>query len=846
MKQIVTGILAHVDAGKTTLSEAMLYLSGTIRTHGRVDHRNSFLDTNEIEREKGITIFSKQALLTVGDTRVTLLDTPGHIDFSTETERTMSVLDCCILVISGTDGVENHTKTLWKLLERYNVPTFVFINKMDISEIDRNALLSDLQKTLHPNCVDMDDTDALVMCSEEIMNEYIKNDTVSVKAVADAIENREVFPCFFGSALKMTGVDKLLSAIDTYTKMPPKKDGFGAKVFKITRDSDGTRLTHMKITGGTLSAKDKIKTDNEAMPEKVNTIRLYSGDKFTLVDKAVPGMVCAITGLEGTFSGMGLGFESNSKAPVLEPVLTYKLEILDDTDVHTALMKLRILEQEEPELHIIRNELLREIHLQLMGEVQVEVLERILLERFGMRVCFSEGAISYRETIANKVEGVGHFEPLRHYSEVHLILEPLKPGSGVVIKSDCSEDVLDRNWQRLILTHLKEKVHLGVLTGSPITDIKITLASGKAHKKHTEGGDFRQSTYRAVRHGLMRAKSVLLEPYYTFELSVPTENVGRAMTDLQNMGAEFSSPVFDNEMSRISGSAPMSEMRDYHRELVSYTSGKGRLFTSIKGYFPCHNADDVIESIGYDPQSDTENPCGSVFCSHGAGFNVSWDKVEEYMHLESALTEKKESSVTTESIKSYVNSVINDEELLRIFEMTYGPVKVKNYNAMEKRVKPSPERKPMKKAKINYDSTSYLLIDGYNIIFAWADLSEMAKNSLDLARETLINRLCNYRGFTNSDIILVFDAYRVKGGVGSVEHINNIDVVYTKEAETADAYIEKVTHHLAKNHRVRVATSDGLEQIIILGNGAVRVSATELLAEISDIEQKIRDFIKDM
>lgn len=846
MKQIVTGILAHVDAGKTTLSEAMLYLSGTIRTHGRVDHRNSFLDTNEIEREKGITIFSKQALLTVGDTRVTLLDTPGHIDFSTETERTMSVLDCCILVISGTDGVENHTKTLWKLLERYNVPTFVFINKMDISEIDRNALLSDLQKNLHPNCVDMDDTDALVMCSEEIMNEYIKNDTVSVKAVADAIENREVFPCFFGSALKMTGVDKLLSAIDTYTKMPPKKDGFGAKVFKITRDSDGTRLTHMKITGGTLSAKDKIKTDNEAMPEKVNTIRLYSGDKFTLVDKAVPGMVCAITGLEGTFSGMGLGFESNSKAPVLEPVLTYKLEILDDTDVHTALMKLRILEQEEPELHIIRNELLREIHLQLMGEVQVEVLERILLERFGMRVCFSEGAISYRETIANKVEGVGHFEPLRHYSEVHLILEPLKPGSGVVIKSDCSEDVLDRNWQRLILTHLKEKVHLGVLTGSPITDIKITLASGKAHKKHTEGGDFRQSTYRAVRHGLMRAKSVLLEPYYTFELSVPTENVGRAMTDLQNMGAEFSSPVFDNEMSRISGSAPMSEMRDYHRELVSYTSGKGRLFTSIKGYFPCHNADDVIESIGYDPQSDTENPCGSVFCSHGAGFNVSWDKVEEYMHLESALTEKKESSVTTESIKSYVNSVINDEELLRIFEMTYGPVKVKNYNAMEKRVKPSPERKPMKKAKINYDSTSYLLIDGYNIIFAWADLSEMAKNSLDLARETLINRLCNYRGFTNSDIILVFDAYRVKGGVGSVEHINNIDVVYTKEAETADAYIEKVTHHLAKNHRVRVATSDGLEQIIILGNGAVRVSATELLAEISDIEQKIRDFIKDM
>ena len=846
MKQIVTGILAHVDAGKTTLSEAMLYLSGTIRTHGRVDHRNSFLDTNEIEREKGITIFSKQALLTVGDTRVTLLDTPGHIDFSTETERTMSVLDCCILVISGTDGVENHTKTLWKLLERYNVPTFVFINKMDISEIDRNALLSDLQKNLHPNCVDMDDTDALVMCSEEIMNEYIKNDTVSVKAVADAIENREVFPCFFGSALKMTGVDKLLSAIDTYTKMPPKKDGFGAKVFKITRDSDGTRLTHMKITGGTLSAKDKIKTDKEAMPEKVNTIRLYSGDKFSLVDKAVPGMVCAITGLEGTFSGMGLGFESNSKAPVLEPVLTYKLEILDDTDVHTALMKLRILEQEEPELHIIRNELLREIHLQLMGEVQVEVLERILLERFGMRVCFSEGAISYRETIANKVEGVGHFEPLRHYSEVHLILEPLKPGSGVVIKSDCSEDVLDRNWQRLILTHLKEKVHLGVLTGSPITDIKITLASGKAHKKHTEGGDFRQSTYRAVRHGLMRAKSVLLEPYYTFELSVPTENVGRAMTDLQNMGAEFSSPVFDNEMSRISGSAPMSEMRDYHRELVSYTSGKGRLFTSIKGYFPCHNADDVIESIGYDPQSDTENPCGSVFCSHGAGFNVSWDKVEEYMHLESALTEKKESSVTTESIKSYVNSVINDEELLRIFEMTYGPVKVKNYNAMEKRVKPSPERKPMKKAKINYDSTSYLLIDGYNIIFAWADLSEMAKNSLDLARETLINRLCNYRGFTNSDIILVFDAYRVKGGVGSVEHINNIDVVYTKEAETADAYIEKVTHHLAKNHRVRVATSDGLEQIIILGNGAVRVSATELLAEISDIEQKIRDFIKDM
>lgn len=849
MKQIVTGILAHVDSGKTTLSEAMLYKSGTIRSHGRVDHGNAFLDTNEIEREKGITIFSKQAVMTFGDTSLTLLDTPGHIDFSTETERTLGVLDYCILVISGTDGVQSHTQTLWKLLERYNVPTFVFVNKMDISHFEKSKMLADIRKYLSENCVELSDIDSLVLCDEDIMEEYLNYDSISSDAITNALSKRTVFPCFFGAALKMDGITEFLEALDTYTKMPIAVSEFGAKVYKISHDADGKRLTHIKVTGGTLKAKSVLEInsdDGTILNEKVDTLRVYSGEKYTMTDSATQGMICAVTGLSKTVSGMGLGFESNIQKPVLEPVLTYKLEILDNTDVHTALTKLRVLEQEDPQLRVIWNELLREIHLQLMGEVQIEVLRRIIAERFDMKADFSEGAISYRETIANTVEGVGHFEPLRHYSEVHLILEPGKRGSGVVIKSDCSEDLLDKNWQRLILTHIAEKTHTGVLTNSPITDIKITLVAGRAHKKHTEGGDFRQATYRAIRQGLMQAESILLEPYYSFRLEIPTENVGRAMTDLQQMSAEFSAPELKDEMSIIKGIAPVSTMRGHMSEITAYTSGKGKLFTSLKGYEPCHNTDDVVADIAYNPDSDTLNPSGSVFCAHGAGFNVPWNEVENYMHLEGVLKSDVKETQNNTRVSEYVNSVINDEELLRIFEKTYGPVKAKSYTAMQKRTSPAPKPQRYAKPKHVYDGPLYLLVDGYNIIFAWEDLKKVAEENLDAAREILVNRLCNYRGFTQCNLILVFDAYKVKGGVGSVEHVNGIDVVYTKEAETADAYIEKVTHELTKKHRVRVATSDGLEQLIILGSGAQRVSASEFLKEVTETENKIREFIKNM
>lgn len=849
MKNIVAGILAHVDSGKTTLSEAMLYLSGTIRSHGRVDHGNTFLDTNEIEKEKGITIFSKQAVMSFGDATVTLLDTPGHIDFSAETERTMSVLDYCILVISGADGVENHTRTLWKLLKRYNIPTIIFVNKMDIALKDKAEIMADIRRNLSENCVEVTDTESLVLCDEAIMNEYLEMDNISANTIAKAICNRNVFPCFFGSALKFEGVKEFMENLDKYMIMPPACNNFGAKVYKISRDTDGNRLTHLKVTGGCLKAKDILditKTDGETAQEKVNTIRIYSGEKFVMADTAEQGTVCAVTGLNETYAGMGLGFEKTSVKTFLEPVLTYKLEILDNTDVHTALVKLRVLEQEDPQLHIIWNELLREIHLQLMGEVQIEILRRIIAERFDMQVDFTEGAISYRETIKNTVEGVGHFEPLRHYSEVHLILEPLKRGQGIIIKTDCPEDELDKNWQRLILTHIKEKNHVGVLTGSPITDIKITLVSGRAHKKHTEGGDFRQATYRAIRQGLMQAESVLLEPYYSFSLELPTSCVGRAMTDLQQMGAEFSSPVIDEDMSVIKGTAPVSKMRSYHTELTAYTSGKGRLFTTLKGYEECHNPDEVIAEIGYNPDSDLENPAGSVFCAHGAGFNVPWDKVYEYMHLESALKPQEEIEDNTTRVSEYVNRVINDEELLRIFEKTYGPVKVKAYTAMEKRVKSPTPKAPHIKKRPQYEGPTYLLVDGYNIIHAWDDLKEVAKDNLDAAREMLIHRMCNYQGFAQCELILVFDAYKVKGGIGSVEKVNNINVVYTKEAETADAYIEKVTHELAKKHRVRVATSDGLEQIIIFSSGAERLPASQFLEEVKATESEIREFIRNM
>ena len=852
MKHIVTGILAHVDSGKTTLSEAMLYRSGMLRRPGRVDHGDASLDTNEIEREKGITIFAKQAILNIGNSIFTLLDTPGHVDFSAETERAFAVLDYAILVISGSEGVQNHTETLWMLLERSNVPTFIFINKMDISGKSRAELMNELCEKLSDNCIDFTDRDALAetaaTSTERLMNEYLDKEAVSDDALREAISERAMFPCFFGTALRIKGVDEFLTALDRYTVMPEYGSDFGAKVFKITTDDNGNRLTHIKITGGSLIAKKVIKysnRDNEPLSEKADRIRIYNGEKFTVTENADAGTICAVTGLSATYPGQGLGAEHDSISPVLEPVLTYRADILDGTNVQTALKNLQALEAEDPLLHVIWNEQLSEIHIQIMGEVQLEVLRRIISERFNMAVDFSHGSVAYRETIANTVEGVGHFEPLRHYSEVHLILEPLPRGSGLRFASKCSEDTLDKNWQRLILTHLREKTHLGVLTGAPITDMKITLAAGRAHKKHTEGGDFRKATYRAVRQGLMYAENVLLEPMYSFRLEVPTANVGKAMTDLQQMGADFSQPSLSGEFSVLTGTAPVSEMRGYYTELTAYTAGRGRLFCNVSGYGECHNADAVIAARGYDPEADIANTPDSVFCAHGAGFLVKWDEVYKYMHLESALAPEQKEDDSAARAAEYVRAAATDEELLRIFEKTYGTIKVRNNNAAVKKRKiaPSPAEKSRKRIPPP-GGPLYVLVDGYNIIFAWDDLKKASEDSLDLARELLINRLCNYRGYMNCELILVFDAYKVKGNPGSVEKVHNINVVYTKEAETADAYIEKVSRELSKKYRVRVATSDNLEQIIILGAGAVRVSADEFRREVEQAEDEIRRYIE--
>lgn len=849
MKRLVVGILAHVDSGKTTLSEAMLFRSGEIRRLGRVDHGDAFLDTNEIEREKGITIFSKQAVLTAGETEITLLDTPGHIDFSSEAERTLQVLDYAVLVISGTDGVQNHTETLWELLIRYDVPVFIFVNKMDISEYSRSELMDELKERLDAGCTDFSDrhspefAEECAMCSERLMEEALENEAVSDEAIAEAVGKRTMFPCFFGSALRLDGTDDFLRALDAYTKEKERPDGFGAKVFKISEDAQGRRVTHMKITGGSLKVKEKISGRGRGggeWEEKADRLCIFSGDKARPVEEALPGEVCAVYGLTKTYPGEGLGFEPDSDVPVLEPVLTYRVETDEDTDIHTALAELRKIEEEEPQLHIIWNEQLQEIHIQLMGEVQVEVLSRIIFERFGMRVRFGQGSISYRETIAAPVVGIGHFEPLRHYAEAHVLLEPLERGAGLVFETACPEDMLDKNWQRLILTHLKEKTHIGVLTGSPITDMKLTLVAGRAHKKHTEGGDFRQATYRAVRQGLESAQSILLEPWYSFRLETPQENVGRAMTDIQNMGGEFSAPYVKGGVSVMTGSAPVSEMRGYHTVLTNYTSGRGRLFTSLDGYRECHNTREVIENIAYDSGADIENPADSIFCSHGAGFLVKWDEVPDYAHVESGIASEADGEAETQAAE-YVRRIADDDELMRIFEKTYGPVKRRGGSSMKiRRAEPRPKYRssPVRQGPL------YLLVDGYNIIFAWETLKKAAEESLDLARELLINRLANYRGFTQCELILVFDAYKVKGNRGEVENVHGISVVYTKEAETADMYIEKVTHELGKKNRVRVATSDNLEQLIILGAGAVRVSAAEFEKEVCDTENEIRSYLE--
>ena len=856
-KHICIGILAHVDAGKTTLSESILYLCGNIRKLGRVDHGDAFLDTYELERSRGITIFSKQAVFSLGDTRVTLLDTPGHVDFSAEMERTLQVLDYAILVISGMDGVQGHTRTLWKLLEQYRIPVFLFINKMDQEGTDQYRLMDELKKRLDSSCVSFDNEEAadfaenVAMCDEGALEEYLESGEVRTEKIAEMIEERQIFPCYFGSALKMQGVQEFLTGLETYMKVKERETGdvFGAKVYKISRDNQGNRLTHLKVTGGTLKVKEHLSNDVDAVDhweEKVNQIRIYSGEKYELAQEAEAGCVCAVTGLNHTYPGEGIGAEKASPSPVLEPVLNYRILLPEGCDAHTMLRNLRQLEEEDPMLRIVWNEELGEIYAQLMGEVQIEILQSLIQERFGISAAFDAGNIVYKETISNTVEGVGHFEPLRHYAEVHLIMEPGERGSGLVFDTDCSEDVLDKNWQRLILTHLAEKEHRGVLTGAAVTDMKITLAAGRAHLKHTEGGDFRQSTYRAVRQGLMQAQSVLLEPYYEFRLEVPQELVGRALTDIQRMAGEFHPPETEGEMAVICGSAPVASMREYPAEVISYTKGRGHISCIFKEYDVCHNAEEVMEDAAYDPEGDTENPTGSVFCSHGAGYYVPWDKVFEHMHMESQL-KKREAQKREEERKNIKPSSARraatgwnakeEKELEEIFIRTYGKIERRPAATPKTVQAESAGRSGKKKEKVK----EYLLVDGYNIIFAWDDLKELAKINIEAARGKLMDILCNYQGFKKCIVILVFDAYKVEGYTLEIQKYHNIHVVYTKEAETADQYIEKVVHEIGRKYHVTVATSDGVEQVITAGQGAKLISAREFREEVEIVRRQIRE-----
>ena len=868
-KRICVGILAHVDAGKTTLAEGILYLQGKLRKLGRVDHKDAFLDTYELERARGITIFSKQALVNLGELGITLLDTPGHVDFSAEMERTLQVLDAAILVISGADGVQGHVETLWRLLRRYEIPVFLFVNKMDQPGTDREKLLAELKKRLDGRCVDFGSgqdeeqyLENVAVCREELMEEYLETGSLQDAGVAKAIAEREIFPCYFGSALKLFGVEELLEGIRRFA--PPvnsqeEAEAFGARVFKISRDAQGSRLTHMKITRGSLKVKALING------EKADQIRIYSGTGYELADRVGPGTICAVTGLKETRCGQGLGCEEEGILPLLEPVLTYRIELSQDCDVHKMLGNLKQLEEEIPELHIVWKEAINEIHAQVMGEVQIEILKSLIKERFDVGVEFGTGSIVYKETIAETVEGIGHFEPLRHYAEVHLLLEPGERGSGLQFASNVSEDVLDRNWQRLILTHLEERQHPGVLTGSEITDMRITLINGRAHLKHTEGGDFRQATYRAVRQGLRKAACILLEPVYSFTLELPTEMIGRAMTDIQKMQGSFETPLTEGEITILTGKAPVVTMQGYQTEVTGYTRGRGRLTCTLMGYEPCHNAQEVVEATGYDPEGDLENPTGSVFCAHGAGFVVSWDQVDAYAHLEPvSLTEfLKDSDWESEDVavnggirrgvgerggageraageRGSSADYVTQEELEEIFARTYGSVKRErnryNRNKPVERVDFSPEYKPNPRVK----QEEYLLVDGYNIIFAWDDLRQLAQVNIDSARDKLMDVLCNYQGYKKCTLILVFDAYKVKGNPGSVTKYHNIYVVYTKEAETADQYIEKTVHDIGRKYQVTVATSDALEQIIIWGQGANRMSALGLRDEVEMASLEIR------
>ncbi len=856
-ERIVAGILAHVDAGKTTLAEQILYVSGGIRKLGRVDHGDAFLDSHELERSRGITIFSKQAEVLLktdsGERRFTLLDTPGHVDFSAETERTLQVLDLGILVISGADGVQGHVETLWKLLKRYEIPVFLFVNKMDQVGTDKDALLEELRNKLDENCVDFGQLEAgdervleaVAMCSEELMEQYLEHGLVERASLKRAIRERRMFPCFFGSALKGMGVEAFLDGMVKYATLPEYGEDFAARVYKISRDNNGNRLTHLKVLGGALKVKQLIGE------EKADQLRIYNGTSFQLADVVNAGGICAVTGLSDTFCGQGLGAVGEGEAPVLVPVLNYRLELPEGCDVHKMLKNLYLLEEEIPELHIVWREQSSEIHAQVMGEVQVEILKDIIEKRFGVAVEFGDGSIVYKETILEPVEGIGHFEPLRHYAEVHLLLEPLEAGSGLVFATDCSEDELDKNWQRLIMTHLEEKVHVGVLTGSEITDMKITLIAGRAHLKHTEGGDFRQATYRAVRHGLKRGKCRLLEPVYEYTLEIPTECLGRAMNDIQRMKGTFEDPQTYGEMSVLTGTAPVVNMNGYQSEVISYSRGKGRLACRFKCYEPCHNEEEIIEAYGYDSEHDLENPTGSVFCAHGAGFYVDWQQVADYAHVDSgwAGADKMWEDVAEEELlpvnmPTYDDRFISQEEIEEIFERTYGHrAKDKNpWNRPVSRTVTAPSKEVVYNPKKQEKLKEYLLVDGYNVIFAWEQLKKLAESSIDGARNALVNILCNYQGYKKCEVILVFDAYKVKGN-REIEKVDNINIVYTKEAETADMYIEKVSHQLAKNHKVRVVTSDALEQLIILGAGALRVSSRAFLQEVQAAEEDIRRYL---
>lgn len=839
-KRLCVGLLARVDAGKTTLSEAMLYRAGVIRTFGRVDHGDTFLDTDAQERSRGITIFSKQAVLPLPGCTLTLLDTPGHVDFSAEMERTLQVLDCAVLIISGTAGIQGHTVTLWRLLRRYQVPVILFFNKMDMETADRDALLAAVRVELDEGCIDFSQPQAqlfeeLSLSDEALMESYLTSGTLSDAQIAPLVSHRRVFPCLFGSALRQTGVDALLDALRRFVDEPARGAGFGAHVFKIARDEKGARLTFLKVTGGTLLVKQTLR--GEGWEEKADQLRLYSGSKFTLLQQAPAGTVCAVTGLSKTMPGDVLGRETAAQAPVLQPVLEYRLLLDDGTDAALAYGQLRMLEEEDPALHLVWNALLREIRVQLMGPVQMEILQKLIESRFGLRVSFDAGNIVYLETIAAPVEGVGHYEPLRHYAEVHLLMEPAEPGSGLQFDTMCPTDTLALHWQRLILAHLAEKAHRGVLTGAPITDIRFTLVSGRAHLKHTEGGDFRQATYRAVRQGLMKAQSVLLEPWYAFRMELPAPNVGRAITDIQRMQGEYEPPETDGEQTVLRGSAPVRLLREYQTELTAYTKGRGRIQLRVSGYRPCRDQEQIVKELGYDPARDLENPASSVFCAHGAGYEVKWQDVDAAAHLPLLRFGGPAQQEPQRIVKSVApgGAPELEKELLAIFERTYGAIRRRD--VLPQMMLRSEDKREFLQSLGPADD--FLLVDGYNILFAWDELKELSRTSLDTARHVLMNLLCNYQGYRGCTLILVFDAYKVPQGLGSVEKYHNIHIVYTRQAETADQYIERLSFELRGRRRVRVATSDNLEQLIILGHGAERISAQHFHDEVYNAQAEI-------